>query len=132
MERAEVIAKLRAHEAELKRMGVRHLYLFGSITRDEAREDSDVDLFFDYDRGELSLFDVMDLKERASAILGREAGIRVREHLPPFAGHGDFGPTVVLSALPGTLSHGYRSPKVPGWAGHMGNAGLSVAAVRPG
>jgi hypothetical protein len=29
MDRAEAIARLRAHETELKRLGVQHLYLFG-------------------------------------------------------------------------------------------------------
>ncbi len=29
MERSEVIAKLKRNEAELKRLGVEHLYLFG-------------------------------------------------------------------------------------------------------
>jgi len=46
MERSKVIAKLKRHEAELKRLAVEHLYLFGSTARGEAREDSDVDLFF--------------------------------------------------------------------------------------
>jgi hypothetical protein len=45
MERTEAIAKLKQHEAELKRLGVEHLYLFGSTARNEAGEDSDVDLF---------------------------------------------------------------------------------------
>ena len=45
MERDAVIAALRTHEAELRRLGVEHLYLFGSIERGDAREDSDVDLF---------------------------------------------------------------------------------------
>ena len=67
MERAEAIAKLKEHEAELKRLGVEHLYLFGSTARDDARPDSDVDLFFDYDKGRLGLFALMDVKERASA-----------------------------------------------------------------
>jgi uncharacterized protein len=56
MKRRAVIAKLKPHEAELKRLGVEHLYLFGSTARDEARDDSDVDLFFDHERGKLSLF----------------------------------------------------------------------------
>ena len=46
MDRSEAIAKLKQHEAELKRLGVEHLYLFGSTARREAREDSDIDLFF--------------------------------------------------------------------------------------
>ena len=43
MERDDAIAKLRAHEAELRQLGVEHLYLFGSTARGEAREDSDID-----------------------------------------------------------------------------------------
>ena len=39
MERNEAIHRLKQHEAELKRLGVEHLYLFGSTARGEARED---------------------------------------------------------------------------------------------
>jgi hypothetical protein len=51
MGRGEAISKLKQHAAELKRLGVDHLYLFGSTARGEAREDSDVDLFFDHPKG---------------------------------------------------------------------------------
>jgi predicted nucleotidyltransferase len=70
MERGEVIAKLKQHEAELKRFGVEHLYLFGSTARGEAGEDSDVDLFFDHPEGSLGLFVLMDVKEAAARTLG--------------------------------------------------------------
>ena len=40
MDRIEAIAQLKEHEAELKQLGVQHLYLFGSTARGEAREDS--------------------------------------------------------------------------------------------
>ena len=74
MNRDDAIAKLKQHEAELKRLGVEHLYLFGSTAREEAREDSDVDLFFDHAEGSLGLFeliDVIDVKDAAARILGR-------------------------------------------------------------
>jgi predicted nucleotidyltransferase len=45
MDREQVIGALRAHEAELYRFGVAHLYLFGSVAREQARLDSDVDFF---------------------------------------------------------------------------------------
>jgi predicted nucleotidyltransferase len=51
MERSEAIARLKQHETELKRLGVAHLYLFGSTAQGEAREDSDVDLFLTIPRG---------------------------------------------------------------------------------
>src|SRR5271169_1759495 len=81
MQRDEAITKLKQHETELRQLGVEHLYLFGSTARGEAREDSDVDLFFDYERGKFGLFELMDVKERASRILGRKADIMTRDSL---------------------------------------------------
>jgi uncharacterized protein len=81
MQTDEVIAKLKQHEAELRDLGVRRLYLFGSTVRGAAREDSDVDLFFDYERGELGLFQLMDLKDHTSCILGCRADIMTRDSL---------------------------------------------------
>ena len=81
MERDEVIAQLRRHEADLKRLGVEHLYLFGSIARGDATADSDVDLFFDYEKGKLGLFELMDVKAFASSILGRTTDIMTRDSL---------------------------------------------------
>ena len=83
MQRDKVIAKLRQHEAELRRLGVEHLYLFGSVARGEAREDSDVDLFFDHAEGSLGLFQLMDVKDAAARILGRKADIMTRRSLHP-------------------------------------------------
>lgn len=54
MHRAEAIARLKQHQTELRRLGVQHLYLFGSTARDEAGAGSDVDLFFDHERGKLA------------------------------------------------------------------------------
>ena len=59
------------------------LYLFGSTARGEAGDDSDVDLFFDHEKGKLGLFELMDVKERAAGILGRRADIMTRDSLHP-------------------------------------------------
>ena len=61
MERDEAISRLKDHEAELKRLGVERLYLFGSTARGEATESSDVDLFFDYQKGKFGLFELMEV-----------------------------------------------------------------------
>lgn len=81
MKRRDAIARLRAHEAELKQLGVLHLYLFGSTARDDAREDSDVDLFFDYEEGKLGLFELMDVKDAAARILDRKTDIMTRDSI---------------------------------------------------
>ncbi len=83
MERTEAVTKLKQHEAELKRLGVEHLFLFGSTARGEARENSDVDLFFDHPEGSLGLFELMDVKEAAARILGRKTDIMTRRSLHP-------------------------------------------------
>jgi uncharacterized protein len=81
MKREEIMALLRQHEADLKRLGVEHLYLFGSIARGDATADSDIDLFFDYEKGKLGLFELMDVKAFASSILGRTTDIMTRDSL---------------------------------------------------
>ena len=40
---------LREHRAELDAMGVRSLSIFGSVARDEAGPESDVDLLVEFD-----------------------------------------------------------------------------------
>jgi uncharacterized protein len=62
MNRNQAIDILLRHRGELERAGVRHLYLFGSVARNEARAQSDVDLFFDYDKGRFGLFALMEVK----------------------------------------------------------------------
>jgi uncharacterized protein len=47
MRRDDVIAKLKQTEPALRGFGVAALYLFGSHARDEARADSDIDVFID-------------------------------------------------------------------------------------
>lgn len=83
MDRLDAIRCLRAHATELKGLGVEHLFMFGSTMRGEARDDSDIDLFFDHEKGKIGLFELIDVKERASHILGRRADIMTRASLHP-------------------------------------------------
>ena len=83
MQRVVAIARLKKHQAELKRLGVLHLYLFGSTARDEGRRNSDVDLFFDHPLASLGLFQLMDVKETAARILGCKTDIMTRRSLHP-------------------------------------------------
>ncbi len=83
MDRDDVIAKLRAHAADLHQAGVARLYLFGSVARQEARPDSDVDLFFDTDNPRFSLIELVDVQDRVSDILGAEIDVMTRASLHP-------------------------------------------------
>ena len=83
MKRDDVIAILKEHESQLRRLGVEHLYLFGSTAGGEAGEDSDVDLFFDHPEESLGLYQLMDVKDAATRILGRKTDIMTRRSLHP-------------------------------------------------
>jgi uncharacterized protein len=83
MKRDEAIEILKRHEAELRALGVQHLYLFGSTARGDAKRDSDVDLFFDHERGKLGLYELMDVQQRAAEILGHKADVMTRGSLHP-------------------------------------------------
>lgn len=83
MDRERVMATPRAHDAELHRRGAAHLYLFGSVARQEARAASDVDLFFDTDNPRFSLIELVDVRERVSDILGAASDVMTRASLHP-------------------------------------------------
>jgi uncharacterized protein len=80
MKSEEIIAKLRAHEPELRAAGVISLALFGSIARDEQRSDSDVDvvvqLTSEAARGGFAYFGRIDaLSRQLEAILERQVDV---------------------------------------------------------
>lgn len=82
-ERDRVRRALRAHAAELRRMGIAHLALFGSLARGEAAAD-DVDVLIDVgpDRP-FSLWALGEARVRLCEILGREVDALIAQDLSP-------------------------------------------------
>ena len=50
MRRADALETLHIHHANIRAFGVSSLILFGSVARDEARLDSDVDILVEFER----------------------------------------------------------------------------------
>jgi len=68
---ARVIDAARAVEGELRRRGVRHLAVFGSVVRGEDRPDSDVDLAVEIEPGRsFSLIMMEDTRLLLEDVLG--------------------------------------------------------------
>jgi predicted nucleotidyltransferase len=82
MTRSEVIARLIEHRSEVAALHATSLTLFGSVARDEARADSDVDLLVEFDKP-VGLFEFLELKERLEEILGRRVDLATRASLKP-------------------------------------------------
>lgn len=84
--RSEAISRLQAAEAEIRSLGVRRLALFGSVLRDEARPDSDVDLLVEFAPGEKSFDRFMALADLLESRLDRPVELVTTEALSPYIG----------------------------------------------
>lgn len=84
MKQAEVVAKLKSVEPDLRALSVAGLYLFGSHARDEARPDSDVDVFIDKTPGRrFGLHELMGSYRILRGVLPDvELGFGTRQGLP--------------------------------------------------
>ncbi|MCX7837861.1 MAG: nucleotidyltransferase family protein [Anaerolineae bacterium] len=82
MRREEMLKILRDHKAQLKQFGVKSLAVFGSFARDEAREDSDVDMLVEFDPAP-TFNAFMDLKFYLEDLLGRPVDLGTPDTLKP-------------------------------------------------
>ncbi|WP_044560575.1 nucleotidyltransferase family protein [Azospirillum sp. B4] len=81
MNQEQAVSKLRAHEAELHRAGVAHLFLVASPTAQEPKDA--VDLFLDSHNPRFSLIELADIQDKVRAILGRQSEVTTRDGLHP-------------------------------------------------
>jgi len=80
---AGVIRRLRQYEDELERLGIKQLYVYGSVARGEARPWSDVDLFADLaDEERWNIVRWGHLLDRLEEILARRVDFAARRSLP--------------------------------------------------
>jgi hypothetical protein len=86
LSRNDVFSRLRSIEPRIRGFGVRRLALFGSVVRDEARPDSDVDLLVEFAPGEKTLDRFLDLADLLEEILQHRVELVTTEALSPYIG----------------------------------------------
>jgi predicted nucleotidyltransferase len=81
----ELVARIRAEEEQLRRRGIRHLFVFGSVARGDDRPDSDVDIAIDIEPGKsFSLIRLEDTRLLLEDVLGRPVDLgEVESFRPP-------------------------------------------------
>jgi predicted nucleotidyltransferase len=84
--RAEAIRRLQDAEPDIRGLGVQRLALFGSVLRDEARPDSDVDVLVGFAPGAKSFDQLMALVDLLEDRLGRRVEVVTMEALSPYLG----------------------------------------------
>jgi uncharacterized protein len=82
MTRRAVISRIRRHRAQLEKLGVKSLSIFGSFARGEERPDSDVDILVEFE-GRATFDRYMDTKFYLEELLGRKVDLVTPKAIKP-------------------------------------------------
>lgn len=82
MTRDEVLSLLAQHQAELAAFGLRRLALFGSVARNEAGPDSDIDVLVEFD-GDTTFSRYAKLYDCLEEILPRRVDLAIASSIRP-------------------------------------------------
>ncbi|HSU15017.1 nucleotidyltransferase family protein [Longimicrobium sp.] len=82
----QVAARLREAAERIFALGARRIALFGSVARGEAGPDSDVDLLVQFDPGQKTFENFMELSFMLEELLERRVELVTTEALSPFIG----------------------------------------------
>lgn len=91
--RDEALERLRAVEAPIRRLGVRRLALFGSVLRNTARADSDVDVLVEFMPAQKNLDRFLALTDLLEETLQHPVELVTLEALSPY-----IGPSILAEA----------------------------------
>lgn len=84
MDREEIIATLRAHQVELRRRGVRHAALFGSLARGESKRTSDIDILIELEpQAPVGLFEYVGITQYLADLFPVRVDVANRSTLKP-------------------------------------------------
>jgi len=81
--RDNAIGLIRSNLARIRTYGVKRVALFGSVAREEARADSDVDILVEFEKGKKTFDNYMDLKFFLESLFGMKVDLVVTETIKP-------------------------------------------------
>jgi predicted nucleotidyltransferase len=82
MNKQQIIETIQANRVLLEEFSVKSIFVFGSVVRDEARPDSDVDILVEFEpKAKIGFFTFARLQRRLSDILGRPVDLVTQDAL---------------------------------------------------
>ncbi len=84
MNSTEIMKLIRQHDDFLLLHGVKTVGLFGSHSRGEEREESDIDLIVEFEAGKKSYDNFIELNYFLEELLGRKVDLLTPESISPF------------------------------------------------
>jgi predicted nucleotidyltransferase len=82
----EVLTIIRNHQQEIRDLGVRRCGFFGSFVREQNTEQSDIDILVEFEPGQKTFDNFMQLAFFLEELLGREVDLVTAESLSPYIG----------------------------------------------
>ena len=80
-----VLMELFKVRAKLRTFGVRRIGVFGSVSRNDAREDSDIDILADFPRGQITAANLFGLQDFLNDHFQRKVDVITVSGLKPFS-----------------------------------------------
>jgi predicted nucleotidyltransferase len=82
MKREEALQRIRAGQSKLVAFPIKHLAVFGSVARNEAREGSDVDILVEFEpEAQVGLFEFARLRRTLAELLDCEVDLATPDAL---------------------------------------------------
>jgi uncharacterized protein len=82
--KAEVLFLLRTNQAKITQFGIARIGLFGSFVRNQARSDSDVDIWAEFQQDKKTYKNFINLTYFLEDLLQREVEVVTPEGVSPF------------------------------------------------
>ncbi len=80
----DILDQIRKNEEILKRYGVRKISIFGSYSRDEQREDSDIDIIVEFEEGKKSFDNFISLSFFFEDLFKKRVDLLTPESISPY------------------------------------------------
>ena len=84
VDKSGIIDAIKSHAEEMRSLGIARVGVFGSMARDEARADSDVDLLVEFVPGRKKYRSFVKSWELLETIAGRPVDVVTPEALSPY------------------------------------------------
>ena len=82
----EMLTIIRNHQKEIEDLGVKRYGFFGSFVREQNTEQSDIDILVEFEPGQKTFDNFMQLAFFLEDLLGREVDLVTAESLSPYIG----------------------------------------------
>lgn len=79
----KILSSILAEREHIKKYGAKKIGLFGSFTRSEQRETSDVDILVEFEKGTKTFDNYMELKFFLERLLGCKVDLVIADALKP-------------------------------------------------